>query len=48
METIVIHNVTVEGLEQYRKLAKTLGGSIHSIAKEEDGEFTVVIVVPEN
>jgi len=46
METIIIHDVPAQKLEEYRTMAKDLGGQMTSVAPEPDGEFTVVIVVP--
>lgn len=46
MNTIIIPNVKPDRVEHYQAWAKALGGSVISVAKEDDGEFTVVILVP--
>ena len=47
METIIIQNVPGDRLDFYRDMATTVGGRMTSVAPEDDGEFTVVIVVPQ-
>jgi hypothetical protein len=46
MQTIVIPNVKPDRLAYYLEMAKTLGGTVVSVAHEPDNEFTVVIRVP--
>jgi hypothetical protein len=46
MQTIVIPNVKKDRLSHYIEWAKSLGGKVVSVANEDDGEFTVVILVP--
>ncbi|MCC6925293.1 hypothetical protein [Novosphingobium sp.] len=45
MQTIVIPNVKQDRLDHYMAWATVLGGKIVSVANEDDGEFTVVILV---
>lgn len=44
-ETMVIRDVPMDKVQQYRELAASLGGQMISVQPEPDGEFTIVIVV---
>ena len=46
MHTVIIPNVKKDRMEYYRAWAQTLGRQVISIAKEDDGEFTIVILMP--
>lgn len=48
MQTIVIPNVKADRIAHYQQWAVALGGQMISVAKEDDGEFTVVILVPQS
>lgn len=45
-EQIIISNVPPERLEHFRGWARSLGGTLVSVAPEPDGEFTLIIFFP--
>ncbi|WP_155644981.1 hypothetical protein [Erythrobacter donghaensis] len=47
-QKIVMTDVPIEKLQIYKKMAENLGGKFVSVQQEPDGEFTVVILLPDS